>query len=278
MTAFERFALERDWDELIGDLYVAWTSGHIDALAAADMMTAATILESGGTLPRKSLIRSMFAGQTSAGSSVYDVVSATQKVIGYRRLNGYSYAEAFAQSARWLDGAITGDVDRIARDSMIDAAMGPSPQMVGWRRVAEAGACSFCRTLATRGVVYSSDATALATAKGKRYHPRCRCRVEGVADEVTARRIGKAGEAEWSRMLATGDVPRIRNRTVGPAAVARDVNLTRSWTLQRDQLAASIPDLQARVAAGDTAAAKPLAWQQNRVAELDRLLSAAAAA
>jgi hypothetical protein len=275
LTAFESYALKRDWDDLIGDLYVAWTSGQLDALAAADMMSAATILESGGDLPTRSLIREQFASRTSGRTAVLDVLEATRRVIGNRRLNGYSYVEAFAQSARWLDGAISGDVDRVARDSLLSAANGPDQRLVGWQRIPEPGACAFCRALSTRGPVYKSEASALAS-QGKRYHNRCRCRVEAVAGEFAIRRRKDIGEAEWKRMLATGDVPKIKGRAA--SLIAKDVNLTRSWTLQREQLAALIPEYQARVAAGDTAAAKPLAWQQNRVAELDRLLSAAAAA
>ncbi len=275
MTAFERFALERDWDELIGDLYVAWTSGQLDALAAADMMSAATILESGGDLPTRSLIREQFASRTSGRTAVLDVLEATRRVIGNRRLNGYSYAEAFAQSARWLDGAISGDVDRVARDSLLSAAIGPDQRLVGWQRIPEPGACAFCRSLSTRGPVYKSEASALARSQGRRYHPRCRCRVEAVAGEFAIRRRKDIGEAEWKRMFATGDVPKIKGRAA--SLIAKDVNLTRSWTLQREQLAALIPEYQARVAAGDTAAARPLAWQQTRVAELDRLLAAQAA-
>lgn len=275
-AAFDAFALRRDWDELIGDLYVAWTSGQVDALAATDMMSAATIFANGGDVPTASLIRPTYAGSTAGRTALMDVLSATQRVVGNRMLNGYTYLEAFGQSARWLDGALAGDVDRVARDAMLDAAVGPDPRMVGWQRVAEPGACSFCRALTTRGAVYKSEASALATTKGKRYHRRCRCSVVGVADEFTQRRSIKEGQAVWARMLATGDVPRIRGRSsAGTVAVAKGVNLTRSWTLQRDQLRASIPDLQARVAAGDTAAERPLAWQSQRVAELERLLTAA---
>lgn len=277
-VAFDSFAVKRDWDELIGDLYVAWTSGHLDAVAAADMMTAATILAEGGDLPTESLMRGRYVGTSSSSRSVLDIAEATRRVVGNRMRNGYTYAEAFAQSARWLDGTIAGDVDRVARDAMIEAAMGPDARIIGWQRVAEPGACSFCRALATRGAVYATEGSAIATQKGRRYHTRCRCTVLGVADEFSQRRSIKAGQAEWARMLATGDVPRIRGRSAGVTAVAKDVNLTRSWTLQRDQLSRSIPDLQARVDAGDTAAARPLEWQTRRIAELDRLLAASAAA
>lgn len=276
-AAFDLFAASRSWDDLIGALYIAWMAGQVDALVAADMMQAATILASGGDLPTRTLVPTQYAGRTHGGSPVLDVLKSTQQVIANRMLNGITYPEAFGQSARYLDGVIAGDVDRIARDVMVDTAAAPNTQMVGWQRIAEPGACRFCRALATRGAVYSSRDVALLGNAGKRYHPRCKCRVEGVADTFTQRRGIKAGQETWARMLATGDVPKIRGR--GPTAqpaVARDVNLTRSYSLQLSQLESSIPGLEARVAAGDTAAVKPLAWQQGRVAELRRLRAAAA--
>jgi len=56
--------------------------------------------------------------------------------------------------------------------------------------------------------------------------------------------------------------------------VASVVNLRRAHETQLRQLTASIPDLERRVAAGDPAAVKPLAWQTARADELRRLLAA----
>ncbi|WP_301119789.1 hypothetical protein [Mycolicibacterium fortuitum] len=42
---------------------------------------------------------------------------------------------------------------------------------VRWRRLAQPGACAFCRMLTTRGAVYGSQ----QAAAGRRYHDHCRC-------------------------------------------------------------------------------------------------------
>lgn len=276
-AAFTAFTSSRSWVDLYADMYVAWVAGQVDALAAADMMLAATVLASGGDLPTTTLVRGGYAGTTSAGTPLLDVLGATERVVGNRRTAGLDYADAFGQSARWIDGNLTGDVDRVARDVILGAATGPDARIVGWQRIAEPGACKFCRTLATRGPVYKSQASASMTANGRRYHSRCKCRVEAVADEFTARRQVRAGQETWARMLATGDVPRIPGRSAPELRALSDVNIARSHRLQLEQLQSSIPDLQRRVAAGDTTTEKPLAWQSKRVAELRRLLDAAAA-
>lgn len=281
-AAFAAYQRRPSWPDLIGNLTVAWMATQVDAVVAADMMLAATSLATGGPMPWVPVAGAQLVGRSSGGTALLDVVAATPGIVANRQLNGYSREDAFAQSQRWLTGTITGDVDRVARDAVVESAMGPSPIVIGWQRIAEADACTFCRALATRGAVYKSEATAKARADGKRYHLRCRCRVEGVTSELTRRAGIKAGQAEWERMLATGDVPRITGRSKATAGAAAapptTVNLQRSWQLQLDTYRGTIPELEARVAAGDAAAEKPLAWQRVRVAELQRLLAAPAAA
>lgn len=279
-AAFAAYRRGGTFGALVGDLFVSWTATQLDAVTVADMMTAATVLAHRGPLLTRSPVRSQLVGVGSTGTPILDILNATPTVLENRRRNGISAAAAFDQSARWLEGTITGDVDRVARDAVIDAAQGPEATVLGWQRIAEPDACSFCRMLATRGPVYASEATAAATIKGKRYHQRCRCRVEPVTDAFTRERSFRAGQAEWARMLAAGDVPRIAGRngrpgragTIGPAP--SEVNLARSWQLQLDQLRGSIPGLQARVAAGDPGAERALQWQTERAAELQQKLAA----
>lgn len=275
-AAFDLFDRDRSWVDLFADLYIAWTAAQLDGVTTADLMAAATTLSATGTVPAAPMVRSALVGTTSAGTPVMDVLRSTQRIVGVRMLTGQTFADSFMSSATWLTGTISAEAHRTARDGTIDLAANPASPLTRYRRIAEPGACAFCRALATRGAVYRSAETASGAASGKRYHERCRCRVEAVVDKAAQTATVKAGESAWARMLATGDVPRIRGRGSPrqPAPVASVVNLRRAHETQLRQLTASIPDLERRVAAGDPAAVKPLAWQTARADELRRLLAA----
>lgn len=277
--AFAGKHLERlttaQWDALIGALYVAWVGTQLDAITTADSYMAATMGANGLTVPRSPLIRALYAGLTVAGTPILDVLGATRRIVDIRVTGGASFAESLAASESYLMAAIGSDPHRLARDTVLDMAQGNDARILGWARVAEPGACNFCRMLATRGAVYTSRATASVTAGGSRYHYHCKCYVEPATNELDKRRGLKAGAAEWARMLETGDVPKSARKTARPAAATAD-GVRRHQQLQLQQLEGSIPALRSRVAAGDTAAVTPLAWQQGRVEELRRLLAAAA--
>ena len=272
-AAFDLFDRDRSWVDLFADLHIAWSAAQLDGVATADLMAAASALSATGTVPAAPMVRSAFVGTTSAGTPVMDVLRSTQRIVGVRMLTGQTFAESFMSSATWLTGTISAEAHRTARDGTIDLAANPASPLTRYRRIAEPGACAFCRALATRGAVYRSAETASGAASGKRYHQRCRCRVEAVVDKAAQTATVKAGESVWARMLATGDVPRIRGR-VSARPVATVTNLTRAYETQLGQLTASIPDLERRVAAGDPAAVRPLAWQTARADELRRLLAA----
>lgn len=59
-----------------------------------------------------------------------------------------------------------------SRDTLL-AAVKADRRAHGWARVPEAGACSFCLLLATRGAVYKTEQTA-----DFRAHDHCKCHVE----------------------------------------------------------------------------------------------------
>ena len=79
-------------------------------------------------------------------------------------------------------------------------------------RVPEAGACAFCRMLASRGAVYGSAEKAQSTKDGKRFHDNCRCstqiaRVDGADLPASV----KALEIEWSRFAGETDELSLRS-------------------------------------------------------------------
>lgn len=282
--AGDRELTDAQWAELIAALYLAWVGTQLGAVTAAENTAAATVLTAGGNPGPRPLLNETYVGRTRSGGDVYDVLAATRRVVGARIAGGTTAAEALAASSAYLSFVVGSDPHRLARDATLDLAQGPSQKIIGWQRIAEPGACKFCRQLATRGAVYTSEATASRTAAGGKYHWHCRCRVEGVADQVSRQRTIKAGREQWQQMVRDGDIPKPGRRAQESALTgtryeaASAESVARHNRLQLEQLQASIPALQQRVAAGDTAAVTPLAWQQGRVEQLLRTLGSAAAA
>src|SRR5699024_3287417 len=93
------------------------------------------------------------------------------------------------------------------RDTMLNAARDHGRYTrTAVARVPEAGACAFCRMLASRGAVYGSAETAQSTKDGKRFHDHCRCstqisRIDGrdLPDSV------RSLQAEWSKFADETD-------------------------------------------------------------------------
>lgn len=72
---------------------------------------------------------------------------------------------------------LTGIAEKLAldpgRDTIVDNSR-RDPKSAGWARLPEAGTCSFCALLATRGAVYKEDTV------GFKSHDHCRCHAEPV--------------------------------------------------------------------------------------------------
>lgn len=277
--ALTAFLSHRSWETLTADLVGTWLAAQVAGAQAGDLYVAAAELVATGSLPP--LPEPVPLGLTSAGTSVDEVVDATPRIIAARMRAGSTAGEAFEASSAYLAGHVRGEAHRLARVTVLDAARrdgGP----VAWMRVAEPGACRFCRMLATRGPVYRAQETASMTSRGTRYHANCRCRIVPVSSAAKRDEFVRAGQAEWSRMLATGDVPRVARRLVDSdafrarARVVADPSI--AWRAQIASYERTLPALRARAAAGDETAARPLAFQENRVAELRRLLAGSRAA
>lgn len=93
-----------------------------------------------------------------------------------RNLWGFDQAtlpERAAAAKTMSNDAAAKLVTDVARSTVTDA-VAADPEAVGWARVAKPNACAFCRMLATRGGVYTSE-----TAKF-RAHNGCSCTAEPV--------------------------------------------------------------------------------------------------
>lgn len=214
--ALAAFLSHRSWEQLTDDLTATWSAAQVAGAQAGDLYVAGAVLTATGSLPPTP--EPIPVGVTSAGTPVAAVIDATPRIVAARMRAGSTAGEAYEASASYLAGHIRGEAHRLARVTVLDSVRrrgGP----VAWMRVAEPGACRFCRMLATRGPVYRSAETALTTSQGQRYHANCRCRIVPVVSAATRDTFVQAGQAEWSRMLATGDVPRMARHLIAPDAL-----------------------------------------------------------
>lgn len=106
-----------------------------------------------------------------------------------------------------LQGSMTRLVLQPYRDTILNTS-----RDVGRRtrtavaRVPEAGACAFCRMLASRGAAYGSAEKAQSTKDGRRFHDNCRCSTQiARVDGADLPGSVKALEIEWDRFAGETD-------------------------------------------------------------------------
>lgn len=127
--------------------------------------------------------------------------------------------EQYAGNARWALGAVGEQaLDRLAADlqwSMFDMARSTTELNAGaepgsrWARYASATACTFCRVMATRGAVYSSEAAATTVVgRGKEMSASDRrARARGETRDRRHRFIAGGRRTRGSRALGEGFHP-----------------------------------------------------------------------
>ncbi len=96
-----------------------------------------------------------------------------------RIAGGMSPMESLVSTADFLASSASTEVHAVAREATLDTAS-VDGRFEGWARVAEPGACDFCRMLASRGAVYESKDTASKRRDGLRYHKHCHCAVRAL--------------------------------------------------------------------------------------------------
>lgn len=229
-------------------------------------------------------------GTTGAGMSVERYLARTPEIINVRVANGMEAEAALAMSQRAIIGFATSEAFRVARTAVAQTTIG-SQAFVGWQRVPEAGACAFCRSLASRGGVYKSRETAQLTSKALSYHKRCRCRAVPVTSQESAAAQIYA-DAQSPIFYRTGARSGGRRAAAGtsnarPASLtdfyrqaplyragARTPERLASVQLQINQIEDRISDLTARSRAGDVSTEPALTWSAARLRELQSELSA----
>lgn len=106
-----------------------------------------------------------------------------------------------------LQGVLTRLVLQPYRETVLNAARDHGRRTrTAVARVPEAGACAFCRMLASRGAAYGSAKSAQSTKYGNRFHDNCRCstqiaRIDGRDLPQSVRDL----EREWARFSEETD-------------------------------------------------------------------------
>ncbi len=157
------------WDRLT----MLGTRATIEAQTTA--VTAVTeyltgILDAAG-VPSFGITVPIQPGVLPSGRPVYGMFSVTRDVVRHRVGAGMEFVEAQDRSANFLVGKAASEPHRIGRDGPLATGL-QDPRFDRFQRIAEPGACQFCKMLATRGAVYLTAETA---GQGRRFHSMCRC-------------------------------------------------------------------------------------------------------
>jgi hypothetical protein len=275
------------WTVAASEVVDAITIGQQAAVAASSWYLAETVRTTTAFAPEIATASNLI-GVTGNGMSLARYVARTPDVIAVRVANGMDTDLAVGMAQRALTNLATTEPYRVARAAVAQTAV-EDASFVGWRRVPEAGACSFCLTLASRGAAYTSRETAGQTSKALRYHRSCRCRAEAVTSERAAAEAAATTQAyadlerpifyrTGARSAGRPSTPDSRTRQRARSDFyeraplykpgARTPERLANVQLQIDQLEERIQAMTARRAAGDVSSAPALEWSRARLREL----------
>lgn len=178
--------------------------------------------------------------------------------------------ELLIWTRNWQQAIAGSDVHQVAREATIVVA-GNSPVIGRVQRIAEPGACAWCRMMSSRGAVYYTEATALSSG-----HAHCRCEIATVTNPKAIEQSRQAGQEAWrASELSNGKSP-FRNRRGGGPRPDPDLFKPGARTVEREtaiqaQITSyeeTLPGLRKAVADGDEARRKGMEWQEAKLAEL----------
>ena len=176
---WRRFA--ESWPDLSPAVREAILDGQRAAIAATSAYLTA-VLDGSPVSARAGAV-----GKIGA-KDIDDWLAVTPRAHAARLAAGMSQSEAAVSTSGYVSGVAESEPFRVARESTAETTI-KDARFDGWARVAEPGACDFCRMLATRGAVYTSEESASRTFGGLKYHTRCKCR-------VVAKPAG-TGDTQW---------------------------------------------------------------------------------
>jgi hypothetical protein len=236
------------WAALLPELATVFLSTQIEALdASVEYLT-----ELAGS--PVSLQPVEYVDKVGA-STLEDFLNVTPRAFLSRVNGGMSDVQALVATANRLAGSVATEPHRVDRGATIDTASKDS-RFKGWARIAEAGACDFCRMLASRGAVYQSQATAATQASGQRYHVHCRCQAKALPRG--------SGAADWD---GTGTKGGGKSKV---AAQASDFNQTKANYRPGAKTAERAACVRRELTTAQSlAASRPSEWATATVARLE---------
>lgn len=195
-------------------------------------------------------------GRARNMTRLYGVAERAGRDIG-RGVDPAVVLEGFRSQALALAGS---EPHRLAR--IVSAEACASTPVVGrWQRFAEARACGWCQTLASRGAVYHREESAYAGG-----HTHCKCRVDTVADEVEA---GRLADVAYTQYLTFAQTSAGQRRLRGPKSRAEffaDAPKFRPGQVTPERLASVRTQLDSYEAA--LARGEGTDWTRQRVIDL----------
>lgn len=246
-TAAERVAAQIGYlFSQVGDVddYTGWTglattgSRAIEAAQSAAVDATAgylgATLQAAGVAETAVNVAGVQVGRLGSGRDVAGLLTASQRVVVAATMaGGATFPEALASSQARVVGIAVSEPARIGRDGSLATGQA-DPRFGRFRRIAEPGACDFCRMLATRGAVYLTEETA---GKHAKYHLWCRCHVELVvsAEAIAA---SKALSSQWRTAIQSDEAMQRAGAMQRAAAMA----VPPQWRDQWEAAVARLPE------------------------------------
>lgn len=208
------------------------------------------------------------------------------RVVNIRRAVAWAadplFADDTAGSLSRLADVVQLETARPYRDTILTNRR-RDPAAVGWRRIARAGSCRFCRMLADRGAVYKRDTARFAS------HGHCQCGVQPVFSSsdfgeeanvwqyTASQRSRTPRQKEQLREYLDKNYPEGKKASSPFTARVNESKLSSDDTAARlrtqlGSLEKTLPTLRERASAGENLSAS-IRWQQERIATLRKELS-----
>lgn len=230
-TAAERVAAQIGYlFSQVGDVddYTGWTglatagSRAIEAAQSAAVDATAgylgATLQAAGVADTAVNVAGVQVGRLGSGRDVAGLLATSQRVVAATVAGGSTFPEALASSQARVVGIAVSEPARIGRDGSLATGQA-DPRFGRFRRIAEPGACDFCRMLATRGAVYLTEESA---GKHGRYHLWCRCHVDLVAS-AEAIAASKSLASQWRTAIQSDEAMQRAGAMVRQRLTAEDL-------------------------------------------------------
>lgn len=194
--------------ELSPQLVAALMSGRAAALDIVTSRASAQLATSVGVdLGGELIDRSGWTGQQARKVYAARLLGAATTIEG-KVAAGADPVEEAGWLRYWQMQVAGSEVHQVARDGQMQVAK-DVPALSRVMRVAEPGACDWCRTQASRGPVFHTEATALAVG-----HGNDRCHIVVVEDDAAIAAMRDAGAEAWQQSgLSARTNPYVHSRT-----------------------------------------------------------------